>query len=78
MNEENIMLDTVKERRAFTNKVKGGLFSGKNKNGEDVAIFVYKSGMEIKTYQNDHAIRINYYDKQGYDDGERFDGMWED
>lgn len=51
-------------------------FSGKNANEENVMISVSKHGMVLETFQDNGWIRLNYYDAEGYGDGETFEGRW--
>lgn len=51
-------------------------FFGTNEDGENVELNVSKDGMILKTYQNNGWLRVNYYDAEGYSDGETFEGRW--
>lgn len=51
-------------------------YSGVNQYGEDVELHVSYDGIVLKTYQDNGWVRINYYDSDGHNDGETFDGKW--
>ena len=51
-------------------------FFGKNEDGEDVELHVAESGIILKTYQTNGWLRVNYYDANGYAEGETFEGRW--
>lgn len=58
-------------------KVKRGLYSSKNENGEDLTILVEdKRGFDVYTNQRNGWVRVNYYDEVGECTGEAFDGKW--
>lgn len=78
MNTETMMLETEEDRKAFMNKVGTGLYSGKNEDGQQLAIVVNEGGMEISTYQKNHWVRVNYFNEDGFADGESFNGRWKD
>lgn len=51
-------------------------FFGENEDGEKVELHVAESGIILKTYQNNGWLRANYYDADGYLEGETFEGRW--
>ena len=53
------------------------MFTGENSDGETVTVSIDKErGIILKTYQNNGWLRVNYYNKEGYVEGECFDGRW--
>lgn len=53
------------------------MFTGENSDGETVTVSIDKEkGIILKTYQNNGWLRVNYYNKEGYAEGESFDGRW--
>lgn len=52
-------------------------FYGKNADKEVVCIAIdSEKGIILHTYQANGWIRVNYYDKNGKNEGETFDGHW--
>lgn len=51
-------------------------FFGENEDGEQVELHVADDGIILKTYQENGWVRVNYYDADGYAEGESFDGRW--
>lgn len=51
-------------------------FFGINEDEEQVELHVAKSGIILKTYQKNGWVRVNYYDSEGYSEGESFEGKW--
>ena len=51
-------------------------FFGVNEDEEQVELHVAESGIILKTYQSNGWVRVNYYDAEGYADGETFEGRW--
>lgn len=51
-------------------------YYGKNEDGEDIEIHICKTSIIHKTYQNNGWVRANYYDENGYPNGEMFEGRW--
>lgn len=47
-----------------------------NAEGELVWLSIAKTGIIMKTCQRNGTVRVNYYDKNGYDKGETFEGCW--
>lgn len=54
----------------------GNIYFGINEDGEDVELSINSDGMVLKTYQNNGFVRVNYYDSDGYNSGETFEGRW--
>jgi len=52
------------------------MFSGINAIGETVYLSIAKSGIVMKTEQENGWTRVNYYDAEGFAAGEGFDGKW--
>lgn len=53
------------------------MFVGENEDGEKVAMSVSrKNGIVLNTYQENGWLRVNYYDAEGFSEGETFDGRW--
>ena len=53
-------------------------FSGVNENGEDILISIATGSIVVSTYQHNGWVRVNYYNADGYDDGETFKGRWKE
>lgn len=51
-------------------------YHGKNEDGQDVEIHIGKTSVIYKTFQSNGWVRVNYFDENGYSDGETFDGRW--
>lgn len=51
-------------------------FSGINEDGEETLMSISASGIVVDTYQSNGWVRKNYYDANGYAEGESFDGRW--
>ena len=51
-------------------------FFGINEDEEQVELHVAESGIILKTYQSNGWLRVNYYDAEGYPEGETFEGKW--
>lgn len=53
-------------------------FTGVNEDGEMVNISIdTESGIVLETYQKNGWVRVNYYDKDGFAEGESFNGRWD-
>ena len=52
-------------------------FFGKNEDGETVCVHVAQDGIIVDTYQSNGWLRKNYYNAEGNQDGETFDGRWD-
>ena len=52
------------------------MYSGTNQDGEDVYVSISKTGIVTRTNQSNGWVRVNYYDHEGYDAGESYDGRW--
>lgn len=63
--------------RKFIEETESGMYSGKNVDGEKVALMHDKGiGFDLHTYQNNGWVRVNDYGKNGYCEGETFNGRW--
>lgn len=51
-------------------------FYGKNEDGEDTEIHISKEEIIYKTMQSNGWVRVNYFDENGIEAGETFDGRW--
>lgn len=51
-------------------------FDGKNEYGEDTEIHIHKDLIIYKTMQSNGWVRVNYFNEDGIEDGETFDGRW--
>lgn len=52
-------------------------FVGKNEDGELVTMAIYHDKIIVTTYQNNHWVRKDYYDSEGFYEAEMYDGKWE-
>lgn len=52
-------------------------FIGHNENGELVTMSVRPDEIIVKTYQENGWLRVNYFDSEGWPNGELFDGKWD-
>lgn len=70
--------DTVEGRKEIIQQYADSdtMFTGENSDGETVYLSVSKTGMVLKTEQENGWVRVNYYDADGYSTGESFDGKW--
>lgn len=63
---------------SLLNDLESGMYGCKNSDGEDVVVLrEVGSGLEILTFQDNGWLRVNYFDENGYDDGEAFRGRWD-
>ena len=51
-------------------------FIGENEDGETVSMAIYTDKIIVTTYQNNHWIRKDYYDKDGCYEAEMYEGKW--
>lgn len=51
-------------------------FIGTNAEGEKVILSIAPDSIVLETYQSNGWIRKNYYDGNGFPDGEMYDGKW--
>lgn len=51
-------------------------FFGENEDGERTEIHIAEDSIIYKTYQKNGWVRVNYFDENGIEDGETFDGRW--
>lgn len=52
------------------------MYSGVNEDGEDVLVSIAKDSIVVVTNQKNGWVRKNFYDAEGYAEGETFDGRW--
>lgn len=52
------------------------ILSSVNQNGEEQTISFSETGVTVVTYQNNGWVREDYYDVNGYGEGESFSGRW--
>ena len=77
-NELSSKFNTVEGRRILIQKYKDSksMYSGTNSDGEDVTVSIAESGIVLKTNQCNGWVRVNYYDSEGFYEGESFEGRW--
>lgn len=51
-------------------------YSGVNADGEDVLLSIFSDHITVFTNQHNGWVRVNYYDADGYAEGETFKGRW--
>ena len=51
-------------------------YSGVNADGEDVLLSIFTDHITVSTNQHNGWVRVNYYDGDGYAEGETFKGRW--
>ena len=51
-------------------------YSGVNADGEDVLLSIFTDHITVSTNQHNGWVRVNYYDADGYAEGETFKGRW--
>lgn len=51
-------------------------FDGENEDGEKTEIHISKEEIIYKTMQKNGWVRVNYFDENGIEAGETFDGRW--
>lgn len=67
------------ENRRIIMKEYGSIESaltGVNENGETTTLHIAHDSLIVETYQNNGFIRKNYYDADGYADGESYEVKW--
>ena len=70
-------LNTFEDVEKLLSILDSGKYGCINEDGEEVVIFrEIGEGIEMYTFQNNGWVRLNYFDEQGYDDGEDFCGRW--
>lgn len=47
-------------------------------NRYEVLLHIDKTGIELRTFQSNGWMRIDYYTKEGYHDGQTFGRRWKD
>lgn len=66
--------ENIKE---FIHTNDSSIYSGTNVDGEKVAVMLQlNEGMEVYTYQSNGWTRVDYYDGDGFHEGQTFDGRW--
>ena len=51
-------------------------YSGVNADGEDVLLSIFSDHITVSTNQRNGWVRVNYYDADGYAEGETYKGRW--
>ena len=51
-------------------------YSGVNADGEDVLLSIFSDRIIVSTNQRNGWVRVNFYDADGYAEGETFKGRW--
>lgn len=51
-------------------------YSGVNADGEDVLLSIFTDHITVSANQRNGWVRVNYYDSDGYAEGETFKGRW--
>lgn len=51
-------------------------YGGVNEAGEDVLISITRDSIVVSTFQKNGWLRKNFYDENGFDAGETFEGRW--
>lgn len=51
-------------------------YGGVNEDGEDVLVSIARDSIVVSTFQKNGWVRKNFYDENGFDAGETFDGRW--
>ena len=77
-NSEGELFKTVSGRRQLMERYGGSRFpySGVNEDGEQVLVSINPDSIIINTFQTNGWVRVNYYDGEGFAEGESFDGRW--
>ena len=77
-NSEGELFKTVSGRKLLMERYGGSRFpySGVNEDGEQVLVSINPDSIIINTFQTNGWVRVNYYDAEGYAEGESFDGRW--
>jgi len=72
-----LSLEKTEDIKNFIHTTESNLYGGKNTAGETIAVALQQGvGMEVRTFQKNGWIRVTSYDKDGYLDGETFDGRY--
>jgi hypothetical protein len=76
---EGYKFTTVEGRKELMHKYGEGSqpYDGVNEDGEQVIVSISTDSVVVKTYQGNGWTRVNYYDEEGYPDGETFEGRWD-
>ena len=51
-------------------------YSGVNADGEDILLSIFSDRIIVSTNQRNGWVRVNFYDADGYAEGETFKGRW--
>lgn len=51
-------------------------YSGVNADGENVLLSIFSDRIIVSTNQRNGWVRVNFYDADGYAEGETFKGRW--
>lgn len=51
-------------------------YAGVNADGEDVLLSIFSNRITVSTNQRNGWVRVNYYDADGYAEGETYSGRW--
>lgn len=51
-------------------------YSGVNADGEDVLLSIFSDRIIVSANQRNGWVRVNFYDADGYAEGETFKGRW--
>lgn len=51
-------------------------YGGVNEVGEDVLVSIAHDSIVVSTFQKNGWLRKNFYDENGFDAGETFEGRW--
>jgi len=51
-------------------------YGGHNADGEAVLVSILPNEITVRTNQSNGWVRVNYYDENGLNAGETFDGRW--
>lgn len=78
-NELSVRFDDIEVRRQLMAEYGNSTSDciGENAEGETVSMAIYTDKIIVTTYQNNHWVRKNYYDSEGFLEGEMYDGKWE-
>lgn len=78
LNELAAHFDSIESRRKLIEEFGKShtSYMGINNHGEQVMLSISEDGIIERVWQDNHRVRVEEYDKEGYHVGESYDGRW--
>lgn len=78
LNELGAHFDGIESRRKLIEEFGKShtSYMGINNHGEQVTLSISEDGIIERVWQDNHRVRVEEYDKEGYHVGESYDGRW--